>query len=132
MRCRDSASGWIIGLPQLTSHLAKLVLCMLYGGPPFIQAGALAALTQDCRQVAEMAEAYQRRAGIMVSILKDVPGLRAGLPEGGMFVLLDARGTGLSSAAFADGLLDAHGVAAFPATASDPALPAIQDLAGGA
>ena len=69
--------GWIIGLPQLTT-LAKLVLCMLYGGPPFIQAGALAALTQDCPEVAEMAEAYQRRAAIMVSILKDVPGLRAG------------------------------------------------------
>ena len=113
-------SGWIIGPPQLTEHLAKLVLCMLYGGPPFIQSGALTALTQDCPQVAEMAEAYQRRAAIMVSILKDVPGLRAELPEGGMFVLLDVRGTGLSSVAFADGLLDAHGVATLSADAFGP------------
>jgi arginine:pyruvate transaminase len=37
-----------------------------------------------------------------------------------MFVLLDVRGTGLSSAAFADGLLDNHGVATLSCDAFGP------------
>jgi arginine:pyruvate transaminase len=62
----------------------------------------------------------KRRAGIMASVLKDVPGLGARAPEGGMFVMLDVRGTGLSSAAFADGLLDSQGVATLSCDAFGP------------
>jgi arginine:pyruvate transaminase len=40
--------------------------------------------------------------------------LRARLPEGGMFVMVDVRGTGLSGDAFAWRLLDRHGVAVMP------------------
>src|SRR5277367_6168355 len=43
--------GWIIGPTALTRHLFNLLLCMLYGGPPFIQDGALAALTHELPEV---------------------------------------------------------------------------------
>ena len=112
--------GWIIGPAELAGHLSRLVLCMLYGGPPFIQDGALAALTADCPEVGEMAEAYRRRAGIMVSLLENVPGLRASRPEGGMFVLLDVRGTGRTSDEFAYGLLEGQGVAVLPCDGFGP------------
>ncbi|WP_037446056.1 pyridoxal phosphate-dependent aminotransferase [Skermanella stibiiresistens] len=112
--------GWIVGPPELAKHLTRLVLCMLYGGPPFIQAGALAALTNECPEVTAMAAAYQRRADIMVSLLESVPGLRASRPEGGMFVLLDVRGTGQASDEFAQGLLERHGVAVLPSDGFGP------------
>jgi arginine:pyruvate transaminase len=103
--------GWIVGPHALTAHLGKLLLCMLYGGPPFIQAGAMAALTQDLPEVAILREAWQRRAALVVAGLAGAPGLRARAPEGGMFVLVDCRDTGLSAGAFADLLLERTGVA---------------------
>ena len=50
----------------------------------------------------------------MSRVLREAPGCRVVPPEGGMFVLLDVRGTGLDSAAFAARLLDAEGVAILP------------------
>src|SRR5438067_532242 len=35
--------GWVVGPPELATHLFNLLLSMTYGGPAFIQEGALAA-----------------------------------------------------------------------------------------
>ncbi|HEY0833216.1 MAG TPA: pyridoxal phosphate-dependent aminotransferase [Azospirillum sp.] len=107
--------GWIVGPPPLTGHLFNLLLCMLYGGPPFIQDGALAALTGNPPEVAAMRADYRRRAALLSGILRDAPRCRTAMPEGGMFVLLDIRATGLTSDAFAERLLEAEGVAVLPA-----------------
>jgi len=112
--------GWIIGPEPLAKHLFNLLLCMLYGGPPFIQEGALVALTRDLPEAAAMREDYRRRAGLLAGILADAPDCRAAPPEGGMFVMLDVRGTGLSADAFARGLLDQEGVAVLPCDGFGP------------
>ena len=106
--------GWVVGPPALIRHLFNLLLSMTYGGPAFIQDGALAALTADLPEVAALREDYRRRAALMSELLREAPGCRVVPPEGGMFVLLDVRGTGLDSAAFAARLLDAEGVAVLP------------------
>jgi len=103
--------GWIVGPPALSQHLFNLLLSMLYGGPPFIQHGALVALERDLPEVAALHEAYRSRAAIMVGLLTEAPRCRVVPPEGGMFVLLDVRGTGLRSGEFASLLLDREGVA---------------------
>ena len=92
--------GWVVGPPALTRHLFNLLLSMTYGGPAFIQDGALAALTADLPEVAALRDDYRRRAALMSRLLREAPGCRVVPPEGGMFVLLDVRGTGLDSAAF--------------------------------
>ena len=51
---------------------------------------------------------------MMSALLADAPHCRVAPPEGGMFVLLDCRGTGLSSQHFAEGLLDSEHVAVLP------------------
>ncbi|WP_207484603.1 pyridoxal phosphate-dependent aminotransferase [Arenibaculum pallidiluteum] len=112
--------GWIIGPVELARHLHNLVLCMLYGGPPFIQDAALVALTAELPEVAGMAEAYRRRAALFVEAVAPARGCRAAAPEGGMFVLLDVRGTGLEAEAFARGLLDREGVAVLPCDGFGP------------
>ena len=68
---------------------------MTYGSPAFIQDGALAALTDELPEVAALREDYRRRAALMSDLLREAPGCRVVPPEGGMFVLLDVRGTGL-------------------------------------
>lgn len=112
--------GWIVGPAELTQHLFNLLLCMTYGGPAFIQDGALAALRQELPEVAALREDYRRRAGLMLGVLRGAPHCRVTPPEGGMFVLLDVRGTGLSAEAFALRLLEREGVAVLPCDGFGP------------
>jgi arginine:pyruvate transaminase len=106
--------GWIVGPPALAGHVFNLLLCMTYGGPGFIQDGALAALREELPEVAALREEYRTRALLMTGILGEAPGCRAVPPEGGMFILLDVRGSGLSAASFAERLLEREGVAVLP------------------
>jgi arginine:pyruvate transaminase len=112
--------GWMIGPTSLTPHLFNLLLCTLYGGPPFIQDGGLVALTSDLPEVAALHEDYRRRAALMFGILAAAPNCRVAAPEGGMFVLLDIRASGLSSEEFAKRLLEREGVAVLPADGFGP------------
>jgi arginine:pyruvate transaminase len=112
--------GWMIGPTSLTPHLFNLLLCTLYGGPPFIQDGGLVALTSDLPEVAALHEDYRRRAALMFGILAAAPNCRVAAPEGGMFVLLDIRASGLGSEEFAERLLEREGVAVLPADGFGP------------
>jgi arginine:pyruvate transaminase len=112
--------GWIVGPPDLAEHLFNLLLCMTYGSPAFIQEGALAALKQELPEVAALRDDYRRRAELMSRILREAPRCRVTPPEGGMFVLLDVRGTGLSANDFARQLLDLERVAVLPCDGFGP------------
>jgi arginine:pyruvate transaminase len=112
--------GWIVCPEPLVPHLFNLLLCMLYGGPPFIQEGVLPALVEDLPEVARLREDYRRRAALLAEIVAAAPGCRVIPPEGGMFLLLDVRGTGMSSEAFARALLDEEAVAVLPCDGFGP------------
>jgi arginine:pyruvate transaminase len=112
--------GWVVGPPELIRHLANLLLCLTYGSPAFIQYGALAALRDELSEVAALREDYRRRAALMTELLGHALGCRVIPPEGGMFVLLDIRGTGLGAADFARRLLDSERVAVLPCDGFGP------------
>jgi aspartate/methionine/tyrosine aminotransferase len=103
--------GWVLGPPEMIGHVFNLVLCILYGGPPFIQEGALPALLSDLPEVAAIRADYERRAASFAALLATAPGCCIVPPEGGMFALLDVRGTGLSAQAFAMRLLEEEAIA---------------------
>lgn len=103
--------GWVIGPPELTDHMANLILCMFYGAPRFIQRAALAALSNEPPLVAEMKKVYERRAASMSAILSTAPRCRVWPPEAGMFIMLDVRDTGMNGDTFAERLLAEQGVA---------------------
>lgn len=107
--------GWIAGPETLTQHLFHLLLCMLYGGPPFVQDGALPALTETLPEATAIRTAYCRRAGLLAGLLAAAPRCRLTPPEGGMFVFMDVRATGLSAPDFAAALLEQEAVAVLPA-----------------
>jgi aspartate/methionine/tyrosine aminotransferase len=106
--------GWIVGPPELAQHLFNLLLSMTYGSAAFIQDGALAALSRDLPEAAALREDYRRRAGLLSALLRGAPGCRVVPPEGGMFVLLDVRGSGLTAGEFALRLLQREAVAVLP------------------
>jgi arginine:pyruvate transaminase len=112
--------GWMVGPQELIRHLSNLLLCMTYGSPAFIQDGALAALRGDLPEVAALREDYRARAALMSELLAEAPGCHPIPPEGGMFVLLDVRGTGLGAADFARRLLDSERVAVLPCDGFGP------------
>jgi arginine:pyruvate transaminase len=112
--------GWVIGPPTLSRHLFDFLLCMYFGGPAFIQDGAMAALGSELPEVAALRETYRRRALLLSDILEDAPKCRRIPPEGGMFVLFDVRGTGLGSEDFARELLVRENVALLPCDGFGP------------
>ena len=112
--------GWVVAPPALASHLENLALCMLYGLPDFVQDAAVAALDNHLPELAVMREAYRQRRDLVCAVLADCPGVRALKPDGGMFVMLDIRATGLSAQAFADRLLERHGVSVLAGEAFGP------------
>ena len=112
--------GWVVGPKDLMGHMFTLLLCCLYGGPPFIQDSVLPALRADLPEVAALREDYRRRSTLMAGILADAPNCTVSRPEGGMFILLDIRRTGLSSDAFGEALLNQEKVAVLPCDGSGP------------
>ncbi|CAM2157698.1 pyridoxal phosphate-dependent aminotransferase [Paraburkholderia tropica] len=109
--------GWVIAPETLIGHLGRLALCMFYGLPGFIQQAALTALEERAHVVAEMRAIYRRRRDLVYAHLSGVPGLRCLLPEAGMFMMIDVRGTGLDPHAFTWQLFEAQKVSLLDASA---------------
>lgn len=112
--------GWVIGPQALCDHLSNLALCMLYGLPDFILDAAQVALEQDLPQVRQMRDIYRERRDRVCASLAGCPGISVHKPEGGMFVMIDIRATGLGAQAFAERLLEEHGVAVLAGDAFGP------------
>jgi arginine:pyruvate transaminase len=89
-------AGWLVGPPQLVIHAEAMAQCMLFGLPGFVQEAAVTALS-----VSEAAESKVRdycavRRDVLLAGLAGVRGLKCFIPDAGMFLLVDVRGTGLS------------------------------------
>jgi arginine:pyruvate transaminase len=112
--------GWVIAPQTLCDHLSNLALCMLYGLPDFILDAAQVALEQDLPQVRQMRDSYRERRDRVCACLADCPGISVHKPDGGMFVMVDIRATGLGAQAFAERLLEEHGVAVLAGDAFGP------------
>ena len=93
-------AGWLVGPAQLVIHAEAMAQCMLFGLPGFIQEAAFTALG-----VADAAESRVReycavRRDVLLAGLDGIRGLKCFVPDAGMFLLIDVRGTGLSGHEF--------------------------------
>ncbi|MET4391579.1 arginine:pyruvate transaminase [Bradyrhizobium sp. F1.4.3] len=107
--------GWMIGPRELVHHAERVALCATYGIPTFLQEAGVAALEQFPNGLPELRAAYRRRRDWLCDCIETAPVLSCHRPEGGMFVLLDVRATGLSAYDFAKRLVLEEGVAILPA-----------------
>ncbi|MDJ0776375.1 MAG: aminotransferase class I/II-fold pyridoxal phosphate-dependent enzyme [Gammaproteobacteria bacterium] len=109
--------GWAVAPERMIAHLEKLALCMLYGLPGFIQQAGAEALTHCNDELARMAAIYRQRRDYLFAALDAMPGLKPLLPDAGMFMMVDVRGTGLEVGEFTRRLYDTTGVSLLDASA---------------
>jgi arginine:pyruvate transaminase len=113
-------AGWAIGPVELAEHLVYLSMCMLYGSPGFIQDAAELALSTRLDEVRDLYELYRERAAAIIDEFSQLGSIRPFMPEGGMFLLLDIRPTGLTGDAFARRLLEEEDVSVLPGEGFGP------------
>jgi arginine:pyruvate transaminase len=107
-------SGWAIGPAEFCERLLPVSETMLFGVQPFIADMTAMALSQPFETASIMKANYVRRATIVADQLKGSNTITPLMPEGGMFILLDVAGTGLSGEDFAWQLLRDKHVAVMP------------------
>jgi arginine:pyruvate transaminase len=109
-----SRLGWVVGPVEVIERLGDLATTTTYGIPGYIQDAGLYALTEADAIEAAIAARYRRRAQAALAAIGNASGIRAVPPQGGMYLMLDIRETGLSGDEFAARLLDAEHIAAMP------------------
>ncbi|NOT09319.1 MAG: aminotransferase class I/II-fold pyridoxal phosphate-dependent enzyme [Gemmatimonadales bacterium] len=112
--------GWTVTPPSLAGHLRNIARIMHFGVTQFVQDAAAVALRDAGPELEALRQAYERRARLVVGRLQGVRGLTCRMPEAGMYVFADVRGTGMSGNAFGAELLEATGVAVLPGEGFGP------------
>ena len=72
----------------------------------FVQAGALAAVTQAQGELSDLVAEDRRKRDLVVRRLNQMPGVRCALPEGSIYAFPDISQTGIPSQLLAERLLD--------------------------
>jgi arginine:pyruvate transaminase len=103
-------AGWLVGPPQLVLHAEAMAQCMLFGLPGFVQEAAVTALSVSAAAESLVREYCAVRRGLLLTGLEGVRGLECRIPDAGMFMLVDVRGTGLSGYEFMHALYRAERV----------------------
>jgi aspartate/methionine/tyrosine aminotransferase len=85
-----------VGPPQLVAHAEAMAQCMLFGLPGFIQEAAVTALSVSDAAESRVREYCAVRRDFLLAGLVGIRGLKCFVPDAGMFLLVDVRGTGLS------------------------------------
>ena len=102
--------GWRLGYAaadaSLIPALMKITANEVTHVNTFIQYGGLAAVLEGEAAVEQMVADDRVKRDKVVQALNQMPGVRCALPEGTIYAFPDIRGTGRSSQALADALLD--------------------------
>jgi arginine:pyruvate transaminase len=106
--------GWIAASEEFCERVLPLTETMLFGSQAFLEDAAAFALSNHFPEVEAMKVAYEVRARALVAGLKKAKNISARMPEGGMFVMVDVRKTGLSGEIFARKLLAEENVVTMP------------------
>jgi len=106
--------GWIASSEEFCAAALPVSETMLFGSQPFLEDATAFALDNHFPEVDAMKHAYERRAQVLVEGLRASKTIQARMPEGGMFVMVDVRKTGLSGRAFAERLLAEENVVTMP------------------
>ena len=112
--------GWIAASEDFCARALPVSETMLFGSQPFLEDATAFALDNHFPEVEAMKTGYERRARALTAGFKSVRTVSARMPEGGMFVMVDVRRTGLTGDAFARRLLDEENVVTMPGESFGP------------
>ncbi len=106
--------GWIAASADFCAKVIPVSETLLFGSPQFLQDATAFALSHEFAETKLMQALYVARARALIDGLGGSNRVFAHMPEGGMFVMVDVRKTGLSGEAFAFRLLREKGVVTMP------------------
>jgi aspartate/methionine/tyrosine aminotransferase len=114
-------TGWRLGYGIMPAPMAQVVAKLQTNATSctatFSQVAAVTALKGDQSSVDRMTEEFRRRRDAIVEGLRAIRGFQCVRPKGAFYVFPNITGTGFSSRALADRLLDEAGVACLSGTA---------------
>lgn len=105
--------GWVAGPADIMQQVRRIKEAVSGGTSVLSHCAGIAALTGPQEPLHEMHAAYARRRRLIMDGLDRI-GLPYGTPQGGQFILVDVRPTGLSSVEFARRILEETHVLVFP------------------
>ncbi|MBK1868584.1 pyridoxal phosphate-dependent aminotransferase [Aestuariivirga sp. YIM B02566] len=106
--------GWIAASEEFCERVLPFSETMLFGSQPFLEDATAFALDNYFPEVEKMKVDYEKRARTLIAGLAGARTVSARMPEGGMFVMVDVRKTGLSGDDFARRLLAEEAVVTMP------------------
>ena len=109
-----SRIGWVIGPEEVIYHMGNLTTNTTYGIPGYIQEAGLFALGCGEDFEKKIAAPFERRGKMVIDMIKKQNLIKAVPSDGGMYVMLDIKSTGLSGRDFAAQLLNDRHVAVMP------------------
>jgi aspartate/methionine/tyrosine aminotransferase len=114
-------TGWRLGYGIMPAPLAQVVAKLQTNAvsctASFTQLAGIQALKGDHAPIREMVAEFRKRRDAIVEGLRLIPGIKCVRPQGAFYVFPNITGTGYSSKALADRLLDEAGVACLSGTA---------------
>jgi aspartate aminotransferase len=114
-------TGWRLGYGIMPAPMAQVIAKLQTNATSctatFSQLAAVTALRGDQSSVDQMCAEFRRRRDAIVDGLRSLPGFQCVRPKGAFYVFPNITGTGFSSRALADRLLDEGGVACLSGTA---------------
>jgi aspartate/methionine/tyrosine aminotransferase len=105
--------GYVVAPPSVAGVITKLQEPVVSCPSAVSQKAAMAAITGPQACVAEMRNAYRQRRDAVMTIL-DAADVRATVPHGAFYVLVDVSRVASETFTFARCLLTEHGVAVAP------------------
>ena len=84
--------GWLVVPPALAPDLAKLIEYNTSCAPVFVQRAGVAAVRDGEPVVAHSRERFRRARDFLVNALDEIPGVKAALPPGAMYVFFGIEG----------------------------------------
>ena len=108
--------GYAIGPVDVIRKMGILFQTIYSCAPPFVQYAGIGALKGDQDVIEERIRQYKKLRDLIVRKLNEIPGIACSVPDGACYVFPNIKGTGMSSAEFADFVLEKAGVALLPGT----------------
>ena len=111
--------GWMVLPRSLTESMGVVIEYNTSCAPDFVQAGAIAALNEGEAAIAELRAELTAAKDQVVGALRQMPGVEAPEPEGGMYAFFRVEGL-TDSVDFAKQLIDEARVGLAPGSAFGP------------
>jgi aspartate/methionine/tyrosine aminotransferase len=111
-------TGWRIGAMTAPSDLVTKMALLLETTTscvsPFIQAGAIEAMTASQTAISGMMAEYRKRRNLMIEMLNQVKGVSCLYPKGAFYAFANVKKSGMNDLEFAEYILREGGIATCP------------------